>query len=104
MDGLEDSKKPVTLTRADGSVVEVRDLRARAAFIRAGQGIVDSQAKLNGLYDQPAGPRLDVAVFECVIQMPKLADLEPRKSQLQVVDALPVSEQAKQLPEPDKPA
>jgi hypothetical protein len=87
IEGLEASKEPVVLTKADGSVIEVRDLRARAAFIRAGQGIVDSQAKLHGLYDQPAGPLFGDVVFHSVIMMPKLTDLEPREPK--VVDALP---------------
>jgi hypothetical protein len=90
MDGLEASKEPVVIQKGDGTPLEVPgDLGARAAFIRAGQGIVDSQVKLHGLLDG-AAPLPSNTTFAQVIVLPKspkayrLIDAEPK-----VVDALP---------------
>jgi hypothetical protein len=88
MSGLEASKVPVTLQKADGTTIEVHNLSARAQFIKAGQSIIDTQSKLHHLYDQ--APRLGEAVYAWVIQMPKTDDIEcPQRPDPQVIDVQP---------------
>jgi len=50
LDGLEASKEPIVLSKPDGSKLEISggDLRARAAFVRAGRDVVQLSAELSG--------------------------------------------------------
>jgi hypothetical protein len=101
LEGLAVSKQPITIDKGDGEVITVPpDLRARAAFIRCGQGIVDSQAKLHGLHEsQP--PPLGNVVFAQVIVLPKLtaAELAAEADSGSVIDVSPAAA-VNALPEP----
>ena len=49
LDGLELSKEPITLTKADGSTTELPgDLRARASFIREARSVLELQGAATG--------------------------------------------------------
>lgn len=50
LDGLEASKEPVTLSKADGSCVTISagDLRARAAFVREARSVLELQGEATG--------------------------------------------------------
>jgi len=73
LDGLEASKVPVVLTKADGSIVEVHNHSARASFIRVAKDIIQSQIELA----QNQAPSLYSNVtFANVILMPKTPDIE----------------------------
>jgi hypothetical protein len=59
MSGLEASKEPVQIEKPDGSIVELRDLRARASFIREARSVVGLTAGVSG---ELAGPSIFVQV------------------------------------------
>jgi hypothetical protein len=59
MSGLEASKEPVQIEKPDGSIVELRDLRARASFIREARSVVGLTAEISG---ELAGPSIFVQV------------------------------------------
>lgn len=49
LDGLELSKVPITLTKADGTITELPgDLRARAGFIREARSVLELQGAATG--------------------------------------------------------
>jgi hypothetical protein len=74
------AREPVVIVKPDGSTLEVPvDLRTRSSVIRAGKDVIDLDARLNGLYDPQAGPRLGDVIYQNVIMMPKALDPgEPR--------------------------
>lgn len=76
--GLEDTKRPIALTKPDGSEIELPgDLRSRAGFIRAARDVLDQLARLRGLFEPDPAPRFGEVVFQNVILMPKIPSLEP---------------------------
>jgi hypothetical protein len=86
---LQAAKEPVVVVKPDGSTLEVPvDLRTRSSVIRAGKDVIDLDARLNGLYDNPAAAPLGSVVFENVILMPKIPELEPPENpEPKVIDA-----------------
>jgi hypothetical protein len=97
------AREPVVIVKPDGSTLEVPvDLRTRSSVIRAGKDVIDLDARLNGLYDNPAAAPFGSVVFQSVIMMPKITDLEPpQRPDPKVVDALP--EPARSLSEGGTP-
>jgi hypothetical protein len=82
---LQLAREPAVIARPDGSTLEIPvDLKTRSAVVRAGRDVIDLDARLNGLYDPQAGPRLGEVVFQNVILLPKTADVERHTK---VVDA-----------------
>jgi hypothetical protein len=59
LDGLEASKEPVQVQKPDGSIVEIRDLRARASFIREARSVVGLTAEVSG---ELAGPNINIQI------------------------------------------
>jgi hypothetical protein len=57
MSGLEASKEAVQIEKPDGSIVEIRDLRARASFIREARSVVGLSAEIGG---ELAGPNINI--------------------------------------------
>lgn len=62
--GLEDTKRPITLTKPEGSEIELPgDLRSRAGFIRAARDVLDQLARLRGLFEPDPASRFGEVVF-----------------------------------------
>jgi hypothetical protein len=91
VNGLEAAKQPIKVRRPDGAELELPgDLRARAAFLREGRGVLELAGVATAAWGPGAGQLPAEINLALIVQIPRSAPVPPPAGA--VVDLLPATE------------